>query len=140
MKTHPHDLSAKDTYRVKKAARDAKPAQLPPGCTRLRDMENGAYYVWRRPGADLRVIVEAEMHGGELWLHVSLSRLQVLPTWDDVCAVKDLFIGDRKAIQVLPTKDEYVNISTICLNLYAPIDRDPLPDFRHETRDGQVGI
>lgn len=79
----------------------------------------------------LLAIVEVEMNGTDRWIHVSFSRRDRLPTYEEMSLIKDLFIGrDRKAIQILPPKSEHYNFHANCLHMYSPIDRDPLPDFR----------
>ena len=81
----------------------------------------------------LRVILTAMRYGdGRAWLHLSMSRRDGhLPSWRDLREAKDLFIGrDRKAIQVLPSANEYVNINPGVLHLWCCLDGDPLPDFR----------
>ena len=78
----------------------------------------------------LRVIITVEVHEGQKWWHVSVSRENRLPTWQDIRKVKDLFVGaDEKAIMVLPSDDEYVNVHPYCMHLYCNLNRDPLPDF-----------
>ena len=75
-------------------------------------------------------LVEAD---GKRWQHVSLSRAARLPSWEDLRAVKDLFIGrDKMAIQVLPRAADYCNVHPHCLHLWHCLDGDPAPDFRHE--------
>ena len=68
---------------------------------------------------------------GKRWMHVSCSRRNRLPSWEELRLVKDTFIGrERKAIQVLPPDSEYVNIHGYVLHLWCCLDVDPLPDFR----------
>jgi hypothetical protein len=75
----------------------------------------------------------ARERDGRRWLHVSMARPDRLPSWPDVHAVKELFLGaKRRALQVLPPEDEYVNVHPNCLHLWSCLDDDGLPDFRHE--------
>lgn len=58
---------------------------------------------------------------GAGWEHVSVSPeiKRIVPTWDDMCKIKDIFFGDDEAvIQIHPPKDEYVNIMPNCLHLW----------------------
>ena len=58
---------------------------------------------------------------GAGWEHVSVSPQQkrIVPTWDDMCKIKDIFFGDNEAvIQIHPPKDEYVNNMPNCLHLW----------------------
>lgn len=82
----------------------------------------------------VRVLFSARTEAdGKRWLHVSLSRPNRLPTWSDIRKVKDIFVGrDRLAIQVFPRQADYVNIHPYVLHLWACLDGDPVPDFRHE--------
>lgn len=54
------------------------------------------------------------------WEHVSVSPYGgKTPTWDDMCAIKDMFWGDEEVvIQIHPKKSEYVNIKDNCLHLW----------------------
>ncbi len=108
-------------------ARAALPRVLPATWRTLRETPDGAMY--ERNG--LRVIASGATEAdGRRWLHVSCSRPNRIPDWDDLRTVKDLFIGaDRKAVQVFPPKAEYVNINSNVLHLWCCLDGDGLPDF-----------
>ncbi len=108
------------------------PTELQSNVVLFRDYDNAKFFDVRLNGVKLRAIVGVEIVAGELWAHLSVSAQTParLPTWDELGWCKRYFLGDRKAIQVLPPKAEYVNIHPHVLNLYAPLDRDPLPDFR----------
>ena len=61
------------------------------------------------------------------WEHVSVSpeKMRTVPTWDDMCLVKDIFFRDDEAvIQVHPAKADYVNNVPNCLHLWKCIYRD----------------
>jgi hypothetical protein len=81
---------------------------------------------------EMYVLVSEELRDDEWWRHVSFSRRDRLPSWEDLREVKDIFIGKEKiAVQVLPRKSEYVNIAPYVLNIYHRLDDiSPLPDFR----------
>ena len=67
-----------------------------------------------------------ESHG---WEHVSVSREDRCPTWDEMCQVKNLFWDDEDvAMQFhVPSKD-HVNNHPYCLHLWRPIGITiPLP-------------
>lgn len=58
---------------------------------------------------------------GAGWEHVSVSPLEnyKIPTWDQMCAIKDIFwYEDEEAIQIHPKKSEYVNNVSDCLHLW----------------------
>lgn len=58
---------------------------------------------------------------GAGWEHVSVSpfKLRIIPTWDDMCKIKDWFWNDDEAvIQIHPPKAEYVNNMPNCLHLW----------------------
>lgn len=84
----------------------------------------------------LRVICStADFPDGRDWLHVSVSRVDRLPTYQELKIVKNIFIGaDKFAYQVFASDSEHVNIHEFCLHLWCPLTGDlPLPDF---TRGG----
>jgi hypothetical protein len=109
------------------------PKVLPAGWSEVYETPDGMAY----QSGGLRVIcsVDTELDG-RLWLHVSVSRGMRIPSWDDLRLVKDIFVGDRYAYQVFPTKEKYVNINPFCLHLWCPLEGEqPLPDF---TRGGKT--
>ena len=80
---------------------------------------------------------------GAGWDHVSVSpkKSNYTPTWDDMCAIKDLFFRDDEAvIQIHPKKSEYVNQKTNCLHLWRTNDRemDLPPSFMVGMKEGQT--
>lgn len=57
------------------------------------------------------------------WVHLSVSRKDRLPSWDDLKGVKKMFLGDDKeAVQVFPKQKDYVNLHPYCLHLWAPVE------------------
>ena len=63
------------------------------------------------------------------WEHVSVSFPLRVPTWDEMCVIKDLFWGDDEVvIQYHPAKSDYVNNHNHCLHLWKPIGIEiPVP-------------
>lgn len=60
---------------------------------------------------------------GSEWHHVSLSRRDRIPTWDEVMKVKNEFLGEEvEAYKVLPKKADYVNLHKYCLHFFSRID------------------
>ena len=61
------------------------------------------------------------------WEHVSVSRRDRCPTWDEMCFVRGLFWGpEEMAIQYHPAESEHVSIHPFCLHLWA-IPGAPFP-------------
>ena len=130
MKQMVDTLSASERSRIALAFGEVCKTVLPSGWRCSEAFENAAVYIYRD---GLKVICELESVDSELWLHVSMSRPTRIPSYDDLLAVKRLFVGrERKAVQVFPAEAEHYNRHPHCLHLYSPIDRDPLPDFRAE--------
>lgn len=107
---------------------DVLPRVLPAGWHVDRDGYDGRSYM---NANGLLVFASASVElDGKRWLHVSVSRRSRLPSWEDLRAVKDAFIGrDRTALQVLPPAAKHVNIHAYCLHLWSCLDGDPTPDF-----------
>ena len=91
---------------------------------------------FQRLGDRLTVIVSASRWSGDavvdrVWLHVSLSRPHTMPSYQDMCEVKSLFVGaDRKAFQVFAEESQHVNIHPYCLHLWCAVEGgDDLPNF-----------
>ena len=57
--------------------------------------------------------------------HVSIELYaRRLPTWEEMCEVKDIFWNDEEeVVQIHPKKSEYINI-TEALHLWRPADGD----------------
>ena len=77
--------------------------------------------------------------GGEMWFvrisdgggwrHLSISnaKRKLMPSWEIMCRVKDLFYGDDEvAVQYHPSKENYVDIHPYCLHLWQSLD-EPMP-------------
>ena len=94
---------------------------------RLRDQElklygcngdsgNGCFKVYVS-GRSFYVI--ASNGGG--WEHVSVhtANQKRCPTWDEMCAIKDMFFEpEEECVQFHPKKSEYVNVHGYCLHLW----------------------
>ena len=77
------------------------------------DERNGCFIV-----GELRIIAS----NGMGWEHVSVSRRDRCPTWDEMCQIKALFWDeDDCVIQYHPPRSEYVNNHPNCLHLWRPI-------------------
>jgi hypothetical protein len=63
------------------------------------------------------------------WEHVSVSRSDRCPTWDEMCQVKAMFWDDDNCVvQFHPPRSEYVNNHPNCLHLWRPADgNQPMP-------------
>lgn len=65
------------------------------------------------------------------WEHVSVCpyKRSYTPTWDEMCAVKDMFFHeDETVVQYHPAKSEYVNNMPNCLHLWRPLEAElPTP-------------
>jgi hypothetical protein len=91
--------------------------------------------VWQFKGG-IRTITTLEQYPDKSWwIHVSMSYPNRLPTWEDLKAVKNLFIGKKKlAVQILPQEDDYLNFHPFTLHLYARVDGDTLPSLAPNDR------
>lgn len=66
---------------------------------------------------------------GEGWDHVSISRPDRCPTWEEMAWVKDCFFeAEETAMQLHPPQSQYVNRHPFCLHIWRPHKMDiPLP-------------
>ena len=104
----------------------------PPG------IHGGMFYI-PIPGSNrtLRIIASsAEFEEAQGWEHVSVCAIEkyrgrendVMPTWDDMCAVKGLFWQpDECVVQFHPPQSEYVNRHAMCLHLWKHVDGHQTP-------------
>jgi hypothetical protein len=90
------------------------------------DDRNGYFVIPLKHGQQVRVIASDGMG----WEHVSVSRKDRPPLWDEMCQVKALFWGDEDCvIEYHPPRSQYVNNHPNCLHLWRPIGIElPMPD------------
>ena len=60
------------------------------------------------------------------WLHMSVSKLGNLPSWNELKSAKETFFGNRPAVQLFPPKESWISISE-CLHLFSRLDGDTVP-------------
>lgn len=63
------------------------------------------------------------------WDHVSVSFPNRVPTWDEMCRIKDIFFReDECCVEYHPAKKNYVNIHPYCLHIWKPQEAEiPIP-------------
>jgi hypothetical protein len=105
-------------------------------------LQPAAPFGWQEIGCDvidarrfirgrLMVIAGEETHDSRRWLHVSCSLPDRLPSWEQLQAVKDAFVGEEHtALQVLPPKAQHFSHHPYCLHLWHAVDGSVVPDFR----------
>lgn len=68
----------------------------------------------------LRVIFSSENHGGRMVRHVSVSRDDRYPSWDEIKNVRAAFFEDSQYVaQFLPPAEQFVNLHNFCFHLWA---------------------
>lgn len=83
-----------------------------------------------------RVGVSAFAHDGHIWIHASISRRDRVPSYDDLCMLKNVVFGpNRICAQVFECEKNHVNIHPFCLHLWGPNMESvwPLPRFTEGT-------
>ena len=59
------------------------------------------------------------------WDHVSISAKNRMPTWTEMCRVKDLFFDPTETVvQFHPKASEYVNNHPNCLHLWRNVNEE----------------
>lgn len=86
----------------------------------------GAFAVSLKHGQAVFIIASDGMG----WEHVSVSRRDRCPTWEEMSQVKSMFWDDSDCVvQYHPPISEYVNNHPYCLHLWRQIGAEfPLPD------------
>jgi len=83
------------------------------------DEHNGMFEVILKHKQKVRVVAS----NGMGWEHVSVSREDRCPTWDEMGQIKAMFWGpDDTVVQYHPPESDYVNIHKNCLHLWRPTD------------------
>lgn len=108
---------APEKFRIKEGTRLAS--------SREANGNNGAFMLKLKHSQNVFAIAS----DGLGWEHVSVSRRDRCPTWDEMCQVKALFWDDVDCvIQIHPPASEYVNNHPNCLHLWRRIgEAMPMP-------------
>lgn len=77
------------------------------------------------------------------WDHVSVAPFKQykVPTWEDMCNVKDIFFHkDETVVQYHPSEENYVNNVKNCLHIWRPqnVDLPMPPKIMVGIRNGQT--
>jgi hypothetical protein len=90
---------------------------------------NGAFAVYLAHGQRVAVIASDGGLTDGPWEHVSVSRRDRCPLWDEMCQVKSLFWdAEDCVVQYHPPASRYVNAHPFCLHLWRrPGYAFPLP-------------
>ena len=80
---------------------------------------------------------------GAGWEHVSVApyKHRIMPSWEDMCRIKDMFFRDDEAvIQIHPPKADYVDNAKNCLHLWRCTYREMVlpPSVLVGVRKGQT--
>jgi len=85
--------------------------------------EDGGRCFTYLPGSHAKAMIIFSWGGG--WDHVSISYRNRCPSWEEMCAVMDIFFGpDECAVQYHPPEKDYVNRHPYCLHLWKPQGND----------------
>lgn len=81
----------------------------------------GAFLVFCPPSRAWLKIIASQGDDEIPWEHVSVSLRDRVPTWDEMCWVKDQFFEEEETVlQFHPPRSEYVNFHPFCLHLWRP--------------------
>lgn len=71
--------------------------------------------------AGMRVVASS----GEGWDHVSVSRRNRCPNWNEMEYIKRMFFkDDEAAMQIHVPPSDHINLHPYCLHLWRPLDAD----------------
>jgi len=74
-------------------------------------------------------IIVGEACDDNQWDHVSVSLKTRCPTWEEMCAIKDIFFDpDDVVVQYHPAKKDYVNFHPYCLHMWRYNGTMPVPE------------
>lgn len=98
--------------------RKSKPLEWPPGSG------NKAAGVWEHKLINMRVLrSKSKMRDGTEWIHISVSRVDRLPTWQELSKVKEEFLGsDAEAYHIIPRASDFVNIHNYCMHIWSHVN------------------
>ena len=77
-----------------------------------------------------QIIVTCADYGGNLWIHASISRIDEMPTYEDLKLMHKACFNNGFAYQVFVPEKDHVNFHAYVLHLWGRLDGTPvLPDF-----------
>jgi hypothetical protein len=102
---------------------------LPKGWKIIEERADGI--CWRNQSKGLQVIMScAKEEDGKWWIHISLSRRNRMPSYEDLYLIRKLFVSKEDcAYQVFPPEGEHINIHPYCLHLWVCPGERVTPDF-----------
>lgn len=113
------------------------PEALPPGTALAVSAPTARWYRVRLQGQPLTVVLTVDYWDGQLWAQLTVTGRLSEPSAAELRWCKDVFLGERTAVQVFPPKSEpHSPGERFALHLYAPLQVDPLPNFRRCERRG----
>lgn len=85
----------------------------------------GGHYYDKESGKNLNFIFSYQMG----WEHLSVSMPSRIPSWDQMCRMKDIFWNkDEACVQYHPKEEDYVNMHKHCLHIWKPTNEIlPIP-------------
>lgn len=115
------------------------PEVLSAGVERSVDGERSKWYRVRLGGSWLAVILEVQCHQGALWAHLAITGRVREPSLAELAWCRDVFLGDRRAIQIMPRKVEAFEAGARTAHLYSELEGQSLPSFAPSDRGGRRG-
>jgi hypothetical protein len=119
---------------IKKDIRWAPPRQqdLPKRWILIKRTEGFPLYGLYQFNNNLATVASIDFVGHtQIWLHISASYKNCIPSYEDLCCVKKIFIGDdNDAYHAFPRKSRHVNFHPYTLHLWHRLDGPTMPDFR----------
>jgi len=71
----------------------------------------------------LKVMRSISTADSGFWYHLSVSRPDRIPSWDDLLKVRNELLGDIECYHVIPTAKDYVNVHPYCMHIWARFDQ-----------------
>jgi len=86
------------------------------GLEQMKKIRNS--HVWRSE-SNIKVFYSEDNTPKWGWLkHLSISKKDRYPTWDEIVMVKEKFLGDIDVAMILPKKEDYINLHENCFHLW----------------------
>lgn len=92
----------------------------------VREETDGVMF---RRGLLTVIISDSVENDNKMWRHLSIARPNKYPAYDEIKRIKNIFLGDVKAIMIFPKDKNFVNIHPYCFHLWSCLNGDVIPDF-----------
>ena len=94
------------------------PVHVPEIMKKVFEQEVSKWVKSYRTDCDLRILVSMDKTHHGMLRHMSISREDRYPSWDEIVEAKGVFFGDVDTMMIMPKMKDYINVSNNCFHVW----------------------